>query len=127
MMTARVKKIYVAVASFTALVWSTKVYAVKYAPLSGPTLPGVPADPTLPQMLNAILGWSVGLAAILAVIMLAIGGFNYMTSESVFKMGDAKEKITNAIIGLLIVLGAVFFLGYINPDIISTSLDFSRR
>jgi hypothetical protein len=115
---------------FSALIitslWSMRVYAINYAPLSGPTLPLIPANPTLPQVLNAIMGWSVGLAAILAVIMLAIGGFNYMTSESVFKMGDAKEKISNAIIGLLIVLGAVFLLGYINPEITSMNLDFSR-
>jgi hypothetical protein len=111
---------------FIASLWSVRVEAINYAPLSGDTLPLIPANPTLPQVLNAIMGWSVGLAAILAVIMLAIGGFNYMTSESVFKMGDAKEKISNAIVGLLIVLGAVFLLGYINPDITSMNLDFSR-
>jgi hypothetical protein len=120
------KKILHFLAFFIALVWSARVDAINYAPLSEDTLPLIPANPTLPQVLNAIMGWSVGLAAILAVIMLAIGGFNYMTSESVFKMGDSKEKISNAIVGLLIVLGAVFLLGYINPEITSMNLDFSR-
>ena len=70
-------------------------------------------------LLNAFLGISVGIAAILAVIMLAIGGFKYMTSESVFKMGDAKEQIANALIGLLIVLSAVLILQTINPNLVS--------
>jgi len=96
--------------------------STNYAPLSGP-LPLVPANPSIADVLNAVLGWSVGLAAILAVIMLAVGGFNYMTSESVFKTGDAKEKITNALFGLLVVLGAVFFLTYINGSIGTINLN----
>lgn len=68
---------------------------------------------------NNLLGISVGLAAALAVIMLSIGGFKYMTSESMFSMGSAREQITNAVVGLLIVLSAVLVLGYINPDLVS--------
>lgn len=119
------QKIARGLALCVAFTWGAQAYAINYAPLSGP-LPLLQANPTLPQVLNAIVGWSVGLASILAVIMLAIGGFNYMTSESVFKTGDAKEKISNAVIGLLIVLGAVLVLGYINGGITATSLDFSQ-
>lgn len=72
-------------------------------------------------LLQALIGMSVGLAAVLAVVMLAIGGFKYMTTDSAFKLGDAKEQITNAIIGLLIVLTAVLILNTINPQL--TSLD----
>jgi hypothetical protein len=102
---------------------STQVFAVTYAPLSV-DLPLVKDYSSLPDYINAIIGWSVGLASALAVIMLVVGGFNYMTSESVFRTGDAKEKITNAIVGLFIVLGAVMLLGYINPDLIKMSLIF---
>jgi hypothetical protein len=73
----------------------------------------------IPALLEAFLGISVGIAAILAVIMLAIGGFKYMTTDSVFKMGDAKEQIANALIGLLIVLAAILILETINPNLVS--------
>ncbi len=73
----------------------------------------------IPDLMNALLGISVGIAAILAVVMLAIGGFKYMTSESVFNMGEAKEQIANALIGLLIVLAAILILTTINPNIVS--------
>ncbi len=73
-------------------------------------------------LLNALFAISVVVAAILAVIMLAIGGFRYMTSESVFNMGNAREQISNAIIGLLIVLVSVLILYTINPDIVQLKL-----
>jgi hypothetical protein len=74
------------------------------------------------QLLNYIFAISIGVAAILAVIMLTIGGFRYMTSESVFSLGSAKENITNAIVGILIVLTAVLVLKTINPDIVLFNL-----
>ena len=108
--------------------WFDAFAEVAYVPLSG-SLPGIDGSDgyTLSEVLNAIMGWSVGLAAILAVIMLAVGGFNYMTSESVFKTGDAKEKMTNAIFGLLVVLLAVFLLGYTNSSITETNLNFTQQ
>ncbi len=75
-------------------------------------------------LLQALIGISVGLAAVLAVVMLAVGGFKYMTTDSAFRLGDAKEQIVNAIVGLLIVLTAVLILNTINPQL--TSLDVFR-
>lgn len=71
------------------------------------------------DFINYLLLISVGVASILAVIMITIGGFSYMTSESVFRLGESKEKIVDAIIGLLIVLLAVLLLYTINEDIVS--------
>lgn len=111
----------------TVLFWMVKTSAAKaatYYPLSR-DLPligsgGMPAN--VPDLMDKLLGISVGLAALLAVIVLSIGGFKYMTSESVFNMGGAKEQMTNAIVGLLIVLAAVLVLGFINADIVSLKL-----
>lgn len=101
---------------------ATTVFAqnMQYVPLSKnlPLIGSGALDTNLTTLANNVLGISVGLAAALAVIMLAIGGFKYMTSDSVFNMGSAKEQITNAIVGLLIVLGAVLVLGFINPEIV---------
>ncbi len=74
------------------------------------------------DLLNGLFGLSIIIAAILAVIMLAIGGFKYMTSDSVFKVGGAKEQIQNAVVGLIIVLASVLILSVINPEIVSLRL-----
>jgi lysylphosphatidylglycerol synthetase-like protein (DUF2156 family) len=74
------------------------------------------------QALNMLFSVSIAVAAILAVIMIAIGGFKYMTSESVFNISGAKENIANAIIGLIIVLIAVILLDTINPEITNLNL-----
>lgn len=76
----------------------------------------------LPKLLNTLIGISVAVAATLAVIMIAVGGFKYMTTDSMFAMGNAKEQITNAIVGLLIVLAAILILKTINPCLVTMNV-----
>lgn len=102
---------------------STVVFAQDYVPLTKGGIPLVSGNTVDMQvLLNALLGLTVGVAALLAIIMIVIGGFEYMTTDSAFKMGNAKERITNAIVGLLIVLAAVLILQTINPDIVSLNI-----
>lgn len=77
---------------------------------------------SLAEMLKRFFVIAIAFSALLAVIMVAIGGFEYMTTDSVFKMGNAKERITDAIIGLLIVLMAVLLLRTINPCLVTLSI-----
>lgn len=103
-----------------------EAFAQTYTPLTKGGIPLVSGNVLDMQgLLNALLGLTVGVAALLAIIMIVIGGFQYMTTDSAFKMGNAKERITSAIIGLLIVLAAVLILQTINPDIVS--LDVFRN
>jgi hypothetical protein len=102
----------------TGLLVPVMVFAEEYASLSGP-IPFLEDWSDLGTVWNAFLMISVVVAAILAVIMLAIGGFKYMASESVFKVQGAKEQMANAIIGLLIVLAAILILVTINSNIIN--------
>lgn len=109
---------------------------VAFLCLADTTLAGdsfVPLSPGLPilgrafsgdltTLLNVLVGASVAVAAVLAVIMVAFGGFKYMTTDSMFAMGSAKEQITNAIVGLLIVLAAILILATINPNLVSMNL-----
>lgn len=106
--------------------------AIAIAQQAGQFVPLVPDFPqikvnsyNLPNLLNAFYGVAVGIAGLLAVIMVSIGGFKYMLSESVFSKSDAKEQITDALIGLGIVLAAVVLLKVINPDLIN--LDILRK
>ncbi len=62
----------------------------------------------------------IGIAAVLAMIMIVAGGIQYMTSGLVSSKEAGKHRITNAIIGLLIALGAYIILFTINPNLLKT-------
>jgi len=117
------------------LFWILGTYLLYAFPVTLKAAEFVPLSPSLPLsnsnnwlsggmegFLNLLFAISVAVAAVLAVIMLAIGGFKYMTSESVFNIGGAKEQITNAIVGLLIVLASITILYTINPKLVEINI-----
>ena len=71
----------------------------------------------LPGFFNSVFRLGVGAAALLAVIMIMIGGFQYLTSDIPGQKSDGKDKIKGAIYGLLLILLSVVILNVINPDI----------
>ena len=73
----------------------------------------------LPSLLNGLFVLTIGAGAVLAVIMVAIGGFQYMGSDSFSSKGAAKERMLSAVIGLGIILMSVLILGTINPNILN--------
>jgi len=72
--------------------------------------------------LNLMIKIFIGICAVLAVVMIVIGGIQYMTTELISSKEAGKERITHAIFGLLLALGAWTILYQINPDLLSTSL-----
>ncbi len=83
---------------------------------SGGTCPGNPEMPNgIGCYLNIIFKVAIGLCAALAVIMIVVGGIQYMGNESVFGKTEAKSRIFSAILGLFIALGAFAILNTINP------------
>ena len=64
---------------------------------------------------NWIFKLAIAICAGLAVIMIVIGGVQWMGDESVFGKTEAKSKITGAVLGLLIALGAYALLNTIDP------------
>lgn len=81
----------------------------------------------VPWISNYIAGvyrYSVSIASILAGVMFVIGGFQYLTAGGdASRVSKGRERITNAVIGLVLVLAAYVILLTINPDLVSlTSL-----
>src|ERR1035437_4644259 len=80
-----------------------------------------PSDPSASNgigcYLNLIFKIGIGLCGALAVIMMIIGGVQWMGTESVFGKTEAKGRILSAILGLFIALGAFAILNTINPDL----------
>jgi len=65
---------------------------------------------------NAFYIYFAGVAGILAVVMIMYGGFHYITSlGNPQRMNQGKEIISNALIGLILVLTSYLLLNIINP------------
>lgn len=67
------------------------------------------------SILSALFKASIYFTVILSVIMIIIGGVEYMGSESVFKKGEGKERIFAALSGLLIALVSILLISTILP------------
>ncbi|MSU44746.1 hypothetical protein EXS45_01010 [Candidatus Nomurabacteria bacterium] len=76
----------------------------------------------LGNYLNLMIKIFIGLCAVLSVVMIVIGGIEYMTSELISSKEAGKERIRNALLGLLIALGAYALLFTINPDLLKSDL-----
>lgn len=77
--------------------------------------------------LSAYLGnmytFGVAIATLLAVIMIMWGGIEYMSTDSMGGKEGGKEKISNALFGLLLALGSYLILRTINQELLSTKLN----
>jgi hypothetical protein len=60
----------------------------------------------------------IGLAAVAAVFMIVLGGFEYMTTDAWSKKEEGKKRLTNAIVGLLMVLTSYLILKTVNPKLV---------
>lgn len=77
---------------------------------------------TAEEYVRALYILSISVAGILAVVKIIFAGVKYMLTDVVVSKGDAKKDIMGALLGLLIVLGAVLILNTINPQITTLSL-----
>jgi len=69
--------------------------------------------------MSAIYEWAVGAIAIIAVIMIMIAGFQWMTAAgNASAIGQAKSRISSSLIGLLLAVGAYSLLNFINPSLV---------
>ena len=61
----------------------------------------------------------IAISAVAAIFMIVLGGFIYMTSDSLNGKSDGKEKIQHAVEGLLMVLCSYLILRTINPQFVN--------
>ncbi len=68
------------------------------------------------EYINAVYGWILGAAALVAVVMMMIGGLQYVLSRGKPKyIEKAKTRITNAITGIVLLLAAYNIAFLIDP------------
>jgi hypothetical protein len=82
------------------------------------------ASDDLAGFLDNLYKFGISITGILAVFMVALGAFMYIVTSAgnASKMMNAKDMITNALIGLVIALTAYLFLYVINPDLVTGTL-----
>ncbi len=75
------------------------------------------------QYINALYALAISLAALIAVVKIVIAGAKYMMDDIVTHKSEAKQDIWNALLGLLIIIGAVIILNTINTDLTNVQVD----
>lgn len=99
---------------------------VPLAPIPGLTEGGAANSGNLAEFFNNLYKYLIGLAAVLAVIEIIWGGLEISTQDSVSKQQDGKERIRQAIFGLVLVLSPVLVFSIINPSILNLSLNLQK-
>jgi hypothetical protein len=88
-------------------------------------LPGINSSTNLTDYVPAMFNLLIGLSAVFAVLMIVIGGFQYMSTDAIQGKSAGKERIKNAIFGLVLVIGAWLILYTINPKLLTLDLSIS--
>lgn len=89
-----------------------------YTPLT--VLPGTTnseGQVTIDSYIPGIFNLTIGIAGVLAVLMILIGGVEYITTDAIQGKSDGKSRISNALWGLVLVLVSWILLHTINPKL----------
>jgi hypothetical protein len=83
------------------------------------TYPAFTQAPSPADMVGQIYTYALSIAGALAIIRVVYGGIIYMISAgNTSKQSDARDIITSAIWGLVLLAGAYLLLNTINPEIV---------
>jgi hypothetical protein len=85
------------------------------APLPG--LNHVEENLGIGQYLNTVVQVIIGIIGVLAVVMIMVGGIQYMTTDAIAGKENGRQTIQAAVLGLLLALGSFVLLNTIDPDL----------
>lgn len=69
------------------------------------------------QYISGVYQWLLGASLTIAIVMIMIGGLQYVLSAGRGDVGAAKTRITNAVIGLILLLSTYIILYTVNPEL----------
>ena len=81
-----------------------------------------PNTTSLAQFFNSLFKAAIVLGAMFAVLRLGYAGFVYMTTDLPGAKGTARGIISNAVMGLLLLLAVYLILKQINPQILNLDI-----
>ncbi len=80
----------------------------------------------LPDYFNTVYKIGIGIAAVLAIIMLVFGGVQYMSTDALSGKSEGKSKMTRAIFGLILALGSFVILNTVNPKLLNFTFNIDQ-
>lgn len=81
------------------------------------------ASTDLPRCINKIYTFSLGAAALLALLMMTLGGYYRMTSAgNAERASKGTDIIMSSLIGIVLLFGSYLLLRTINPDLVDFKL-----
>ncbi len=120
-------QITILAASLFSLFMFSVVYA-HAALLLEPSIGGGNASANPGKYFNNIYRLMVGITGVLAVIMIVVGGLEYIASAANPSAKEsAKKRIWAAIGGLLLALSSYLILQTINPDLVNFNLNIEKQ
>ena len=87
-----------------------------YTPLA--PLPGVSGAPDPGTYFNRMIQLAIGIAGILSVLMIVVGGAEYLGSEAFTSKEAGVKKMQAAVWGLLLAIASWIILNTINPELV---------
>ncbi len=121
------KKILLWVTILSTAITSSKVYSAAPVYTFLEPLPGIPnGTADLPTYIPLVINLIIGISVVLAFIMITYGGIRYATTDALSGKEEGRKDIENALIGLLLVIGAYALLATINPAMLSFDLNTVR-
>lgn len=79
----------------------------------------------LSSFFSNLFGIALTIGSMLAVLVIAISGLQYMTTEAATDKTHSKERMQQAVLGLLMLLSVWLFFNEINPEILDLDLQLS--
>jgi ABC-type nickel/cobalt efflux system permease component RcnA len=79
------------------------------------------------KLANALFKMAISIGAVIAVLQFVYGGIIYMMTESgAVAMGESKERMQNALLGLVMLLATYIVFNQINPDLLNLKVDLNQ-
>lgn len=80
----------------------------------------------LPAFIQSIYSFVLTVVGIVVFVRILYSGFQLLLAKgNVSKIADARTKITNAIVGAILLFAAYLILYIINPDLVKNTFNFS--
>ena len=91
-------------------------------PVYTPPTQGLPTD--LGQLISQIFTWSLGILGISVFVMFFYSGFLWLTAAgNTARIGEARNHMTNAVFGAILLLSSYLILYTINPDFVKNTVN----
>ncbi len=90
-------------------------------------LPFPVSGESIQEYLAGLFRMTLSVAAALAVVMVAIGGLEYMSTDAIGGKTKGRERIQGAVLGLILLIASVLILQVINPCILKLDIFNTER